>query len=187
MKIFVYDEKTGGVIEEFCRSAGHEVVTHTDLVERRRVPARSHFFLDTIDALIMDITKPNQDIQFILAQSILAEKPSLCVYGKNQTPTSLIRYIKKPQTQRRTVRTFSYTKKSLPRGLAYFIRLHDPNAAEREDAATIKFTLRLTPHIEQYLNWLAAAEGESKADCIRHLLEQQVKEDNTYAKYLGGE
>lgn len=182
MKVYIYDQKTNGAIVKICAAAGVETLTREDVVQRHAQRPRNELFLDNIDLFIINITKPSQEIHFILAQAILSEKPTLCVYGKNQTPAELMQYIRKPGPRRRNIRTFSYTAKTLETGIRNFIRLYDPAEQRSEQIASVKFTLRLTPHIDRYLDWCVQKTGESKADMIRRLLEQKATADKKYTE-----
>lgn len=178
MKIYVHDERKGAV-EDVCKQIDSlEVLTPTDVRARTHVPSGVNFFLDDVDVLVLEITKPTQDIQFILAQAILAEKPTLCLYGKNQAPREILSYIKKRKAPR-PLKTFSYTDSTLPRAISQFIAAHDPNA-EKDNIPSIKFTLRLSSRIERYLDWYTQKHDVSKADYIRSLLDDAAEQDTDY-------
>lgn len=49
----------------------------------------------------------------------------------------------------------------------------------------IKFTLRITPEIEQYLTFKVTNTKESKAEYVRKLLEELMEKDDGYKKFLG--
>ncbi len=49
----------------------------------------------------------------------------------------------------------------------------------------IKFTLRITPEIEQYLTFKVANTKESKAEYVRKLLEELMEKDEGYKKFQG--
>ncbi|MFH1426432.1 MAG: hypothetical protein ABIG66_03270, partial [Candidatus Kerfeldbacteria bacterium] len=78
MKVYIHDEKTGGAIEELCRKCGVEILTQRDVEKRSALPQDVSFFLDQVDAMVVEMTKPSQQIHFILAQAILMQKPTLC-------------------------------------------------------------------------------------------------------------
>lgn len=180
MRIYLHDEKTGGMLEQICtKELGLDVLTIQSVRKRKKMPAQYDFFLDQVDVLIIEITKPNQDIQFILAQAILAQKPTLCVYGKNQPPRELLAYIKRKSLPR-PVRTFSYTESTIVKALEEYIRSLDPDAQDHDNLPTVKFTLRLSPRIERYLLWYTKQHGISKADYLRELLEREVEDAKQY-------
>ena len=179
MRVYVHDTKTGGEIETFCKKAGLDVLTHEEVMARDASPADVSFFLDEVDALIIEITHPTQQVHFILAQAILADKPALCLYGKNQAPRELLSYIKKRPAPR-PIKTFSYTAPTLLLALKNFVVRHDDGQDENEDLPTIKYTLRMSPRIDRYLQWVTETNGINKADFLRELLARVAEEDVAY-------
>jgi len=177
MIVYLHDEKTKGVLQRLCIKHGLSVLTPRDVQRRKRSSAKPKhdFFLDEVDLLIFEITRPTQTMQFILAQAILAEKPTLCLYGKNQPPIELLQVIKY-RSAPRPIKTFSYTDRNLSSAIAQFIQLNDPESQQHDDAPAIKFTLRLTPRIERYLTQYTKVQKISKADYIRALLTTLAKE-----------
>lgn len=181
MKIYVHDEKTQGKILSICQKMPVDLLTPEQVRARAYEPIKYGFFLDEVDALILEITHPTQDTSFIIAQSLLASKPTLCLYGKNQAPRELISLIHKRQ-QPRSVRTFSYTDISLSVAVISFINKCREHNTPRADDPSIKFTLRLTPRMNQYLQWLHQKEGIIKADYLRELINRDATRNMDYQK-----
>jgi hypothetical protein len=181
MRVYMYDERTNGALQALCVSLGIEVITHEDILSKRRAmsSAAPQFFLQEVDLLIIETTQPTQEMQFIIAQALLTQKPTLCLYAKNYPPRELLNFIKQ-QPQPRSIKTFSYVSQSLPAAVRRFLRMHSDNTNDRDDFATIKYTLRLTPRVDRYLQWRADATHESKADVIRSLLLDLAQSDTTY-------
>lgn len=181
MILYIHDNKTGGVIEQTCRTLGVEVLTAADAEKQQADASQVDTFLDRVDAMVLEITKPDQQVQFLLAHAILAQKPTLCLYGKNQPPRELLKYVKKGKPPR-PIKTFSYTDGTIERSVANFIITHDPEKQEFDDIPSIKYTLRLTPRIERYLEWYSETHQTTKADRIRELLENAADESDDYAE-----
>lgn len=181
MKIYVHDEKTRNQIARACKSLGNEVLTVHDVRARKFSPdaQQAHFFLDAVDILIVEITRPTQDIHFILAQAIITKKPTLCVYGKNQTPRELLSFIKRGEAGK-TIKTFSYIEEQLESVIQDFVKRHDDRFASEMQLPDIKFTLRLTKSINEYLEITAAKVGKTKADIIRDILQERAVEDKGF-------
>lgn len=178
MKIFVHDNKTEGRIADFCLAEGADILSPE--IIRNSDPLDAHvFFLDTVDALILEMTKPNQETQFILAQALLAEKPLLCLYGKNQSPRHLLDYIQKKRVAR-IVKTYGYVERELSTLVADFVRRFDPDLHAEDEIPSVKFTMRISPRIERYVDWLAAESNTNRADVIRRLISSVERQDDTY-------
>lgn len=179
MKIYVHDNKTGGVIADLCAETGADLLMPTDIAKRKTMPNGVDFFLDEVDALIMEVTHPNQDMQFVLAQAILSEKPTLCLYAKNQAPRQLLSYVKK-RSASRPIKTYSYMDETLSRAVTNFVQAHNPEKEKEDDVPSIKYTLRLTPRIDRYLDWISQEQRISKADLIRSTLTTIARADEEY-------
>jgi hypothetical protein len=181
IRLYVHDERTDGKILQQCLQSGVDVLTLAEVRARKSGPKGHGFFLDQVDALLIEITQPTQDIHFILAQSLLAKKPVLCLYAKNQPPRELLSYIKQKSTPR-PLKTFSYTDATLYEAIDTFIHKHDTRFADAHDQPSIKFTLRLTPRMEEYLEWYAKKHHATKADALRDLLRAQAESDSEFTK-----
>jgi len=186
MRIYVHDERTDGRILQQCLALGVDVLTLAEVRARKSAPKGHEFFLDQVDALVIEITQPTQDIHFIVAQSLLAKKPVLCLYAKNQPPRELLAYIREKSLPR-PLKTFSYTDTTLVEAVDQFVRKHDPRFVNQSDIPSIKFTLRLTPRIESYLTWYAKKVGMTKADALRDLLERESRGDTDFLATSGDE
>lgn len=184
MKIYVHDDKTAGLIAKACKGLDVSVLTAQDVRGREfdaQAATRKQFFLDEVDALILEITRPTQDIHFIIAQAIIARIPVLCLYGKNQAPRELLAYIKKGDAGKR-IKTFSYLEEQLAPAVTAFIYRHDPEYASDMDIPEIKFTLRLTKRTNEYLAWEAKRTGKTKADLLRDIVQEQALANDQFLK-----
>lgn len=179
IRLYVHDERTDGKILQQCLQNGVDVLTLAEVRARKSAPKGHGFFLDQVDALVIEVTQPTQDIHFILAQSLLAKKPVLCLYAKNQPPRELLAYIREKSLPR-PVKTFSYTEGSLSEAVKEFVHKYDPRFVRVSTAPSIKFTLRLTKYNEAYLTSYARKVGMTKADALRELLDRMAKEDSSF-------
>lgn len=178
MKIFIYDFTIEGRIASFCRRTQCSLLTAQQVSRRRRISKSVHFFLDEVDALILEITRPTTDSQFILAQAMLAKKPILCLYRKNFPPDDMLRLVH--ERHGRTVRTFSYTKRNLAIVVQKFIDEFYSEKKSYDEKTRIKYTLRLSPKCDRYIAWVCKRERISKADYFRLFLEHQQSHDPNY-------
>lgn len=183
MTVFIYDTKTNGAIERLCKKAGLTVLTPKRLRKKpQRTVGDNQFFLEQVDLLIMEITKPERDATFLLAQAILMNKPMLCLYRKNQTPQELLTVIKHKAAPR-PVKTFSYTEATLLEGVQHFLDDLLLTPEDQDDIPSSKFTLRLSPRIDDYLEWYSAQHAITKADYLRALLTRLAKQNKDYRRY----
>ena len=71
--------------------------------------------------------------------------------------------------------------------MAEFIELIEKGDA-KWDVPTIKFTWRITPRNDRYLQWRTINTGQTKADWLRkYMVETLINEDEEYKKFLRSE
>lgn len=137
--------------------------------------------LNQIDSFILEVGTPDPEIGYVLANAIVYKKPTLVLYRKNREPRELLQNF-----QRRDVEKFmrfqSYGEKSIDRVIFDYLSWID-HTIEIE-RPNIKYTLRITSRISQYLAWKAKELRMQKVDFLRTLLEEQMNEDKSYEMYL---
>lgn len=179
MKVFLYDRHTKGVLECSSKKTTAEVIAISSLSEHKNMSQAVAHFLDQVDALLIEITDPTDLEHFILAQAVLADKPTLCLYQKNRPPRKLLDYIRSRKTPR-SIKTFSYSPSTVDEAIESFIRRHNPDSLDDVHMPSIKYTLRLTPFIDQYLDWVSRQQSKTKANMIRSILIDAAERDEDY-------
>lgn len=145
----------------------------------------SHFAwnaLERVDAIILEISYPADELHYLLAQAIVLQRPTLCLYPKNREPYEITSYLSKPNVPK-SVQLKAYTKTNLRDVLHKFLHGIDKTVV-LEETPNIKFTLRLTPAMEHYLNWLCRYKKVNKADYLRRVLKQDAEQNEDYQKLL---
>ncbi len=138
--------------------------------------------LERVDAIILELAYPSDELHYVLAQSIVLHRPTLCLYPKNREPRELLQHLQKPSVPK-TMVSRAYTSTSISEVLNKFLQSIDHNV-KLEETPNIKFTLRLTPALDHYLNWLAQYRGVNKADYLRKLLKEDADKNSDYQKLL---
>lgn len=185
MKVFIFDNQTDGRIQQLVEHAQVEVVEPNSLYGEA-IPMQQPFFdgkafasLTMIDMLILEITEANPDVNFLLAQGVLQQKPTLCLYRKNREPRDLLNYLIKRGTPK-CITTHAYSEKNLANFVERFLAASTLLPQHIEDAPSIKFTLRLTPQVDRYLDWKAKKIHRPKADILRDWLRLRMDEDEEF-------
>jgi hypothetical protein len=116
-----------------------------------------------------------------LAYAIGQKKPLLHLTRKGHNRQNPLDTFTKSHRLPSSLVMAHYDLKSLERIVVQFLeRLDGITFAEVPD---IKFTLRITPSIERYLDWKAKNEKISKADYVRKVLNDDViAKDETYKR-----
>jgi hypothetical protein len=138
--------------------------------------------LERVDAIVLEISKNDSQVNYLLAQAILLQKNTLCVYKKNTPPRAFLMYLHKKNVPR-CIQFKAYNDKTLQSVLHNYLNHLKPSIA-LEEVPYIKFTLRITDSIEKYLNWKSTQQKKNKADLIRDDIKKQMDEDAQYKKFL---
>lgn len=136
--------------------------------------------LEHVDAIILEISYPAEELHYILAQAIVLGRPTLCLYPKNREPKQVLLHLGKPGVPK-SVQTRCYSATDIRQVLGRFLGGIDRSVV-LPDTPNIKFTLRLTPAIEHYLDWLVQYKQINKADYIRAMLKQEAENNPEYQR-----
>ncbi|MFA6474799.1 MAG: hypothetical protein WCV88_01195 [Patescibacteria group bacterium] len=138
--------------------------------------------LERVDAIILEISYPSDELHYILAQAIVLQRPTLCLYPKNREPREMLLHLQKPSVPKSVVAR-SYTTTTISEVIGKFLHSID-HTVQLDQTPNIKFTLRLTPAISHYLTWLTEFKNVNKADYLRQLLKDTAEKDNDYQKLM---
>lgn len=177
MRLYYYGT-TENEIPALLKDAGVDVWQKPSDANLALIDQTGLSFLDQVDGLALDITDPDQQTTYFLAQAVLQRKPTLCLYRKNQNPRQLLSYLKNKNIPKEIV-VNAYTDKTLEKRVNDFLRSLGLEA-EKEETPNIKFTLRITKKIESYLDWKAEHDKANKADYIRRLISDEIKKDKDF-------
>ncbi|MEK7540498.1 MAG: hypothetical protein AAB558_04600 [Patescibacteria group bacterium] len=185
MKVFIFDDQTDGRIQQLVERAQVEIVSTHSLygetlpVERSLFDGKAFESLAPVDMLILEITEGNPDVNYLLAQAVLQQKPTLCLYKKNREPRDLLNYLIKRGTPK-CITTHAYSENSLANFVDRFLAATTLLPGHMEDTPSIKFTLRLTPQVDRYLEYKSKKVNRTKADLLRDWLRLRMDEDEEF-------
>lgn len=144
----------------------------------RQAAATGSMLLEHMDAIIIEGTLPDPQVGFLLAQAMAMKKPTLFLYRRGTVP-------------------FIFTHLShgeLP-PFVQVVAYQDVTLADRfrsvlktlvgkklREVPRIKFTLRITPTIEQYLEFKTHNTDISKADFLRDRIQSEMEDDADWTK-----
>lgn len=133
---------------------------------------------DQFNAFILEVTKTDQQINYFLAQALLQKKSVLCLYQKNIPPRSLIMFLKQKHLSNKVL-IKAYTEASLKKTLLDFLRSIESGVEELE-VPNIRFTLRLTPKLDKYLNFVVQGKKVTRANYIRQLIKNNMDNNKKF-------
>ncbi len=181
MKIFLLN-KAPTDLASILEDAKVNVLTTVSRVPDSLSGGFSWTALEHVDAIILEISYPADELHYILAQAIVLGRPTLCLYPKNREPEQVLLHLNKPGVPK-SVQKKSYTSTNVREVLGKFLNSID-RTVTLQDIPNIKFTLRLTPAINHYLDWLARYQKINKADYIRQLLKDNAEGNQDYQRLL---
>ncbi len=176
--------KSAGVL--YVTNLDEETTTKFSPQDLDRVNETGEILLDKMDGIIIEGTTPSSEIGYLLAYAMARRKPVLYLIEQRLSQKELPYYLSNKDTIR-FLYFKKYTRDNLESIIIKYLRMVDTSGTIKE-AANIKFTLRITPQIERYLRWRSARAKKSKADFLRdYIVEEIMKKDEKYNKYLGEE
>ncbi len=189
MTIFFYLPETpeiairdaGRSIEDILNRTGALVYTRENTADDVPLPRKSGSPLDAVQAIIIEGSAPDPEVGYLLAYAMAQKKPVLLLTQQGRQHRSPLETFGRRHAVPATVREARYRTEQLERILLSFLsRL---GTVTYREAPAIKFTLRITPSLERYLDWKTRNTSVSKADFVRDVLLHEVLEkDEGYRK-----
>ncbi|MFA6587636.1 MAG: hypothetical protein WCT08_01065 [Patescibacteria group bacterium] len=138
--------------------------------------------LDKMDALVIEGSTPDADIGYLLAYAMSLRRPTLYLYDKDISNKGVLKFLGNRQIPGH-IHVKSYSGEQVKDFVDKFIT--DLQGDEAEELPSIKFTLRITPQMERYLQWKAKKFKMTKADFLREKISVElIEKDEEYQKYL---
>lgn len=131
-------------------------------------------YLRNSDMLIADVSLPSVGIGYEVSQAIIMKKPVLVLkYQKSgYEPLATIEGNKSAYLQYKV-----YNETSINHALKNFLTF-------AKDKVNTKFILIIPAEIDRYLEWNVREKGVSKAEITRNAVEEMMKDDKQYEKYM---
>ncbi len=147
--------------------------------------ARKSISYDQIEAVIIEGTFLASDTVYIIATALAYKKPVLYLMEKGHEIPEQLLYIRKDQNLGKNfyLKFYKSTGKEVEKVIFDFLSLLESGALIKEKV-NVKFTLRISPRIERYLNWKTLKTKKSKAEYVRDILDKTAKEDKDYKSFL---
>lgn len=138
--------------------------------------------LEQIDAVIVDASSTQAEVGYLLAVAIAHKKPVLYLIPKGSVLDDSVKALLNNKEIKKYLRIEYFFPKTILKKIQEFLQYLDQDMGR--EAYSVKFTLRLSPRIERYLQWKAEQVNKNKADFVRHELEEMLKKDEEYKNRL---
>lgn len=140
-----------------------------------------------LNGLIIHHDDNNQEAGYLSALAISQKKPILYLLAKGKRLPEELSYIRNNQEVAKFLIVKFYDEQNIAKRLMEFVELVE-NGDSKWDMPTIKFTWRITPRIERYLQWKTVNTGKTKADWLRtYIIKELIHVDEEYEKFLKSE
>lgn len=148
----------------------------------RQMEARGETFLDHVSGIVVEGSRDDSEVGYLLAYGIAQRKPVLLLLEKGKAKRNPMESFGS-RTFPKNVTIAYYTDATREATLLGFLRsLGD---IEYREAPTIKFTLRITPRIEQFLHFKTHNTKMTKADFLRDvILKDHIDGDEQFRQYV---
>jgi len=139
--------------------------------------------IEQIDAVIIDSSGSDAEAGYLLAVAIAHKKPVLYLLATGTQLDPSVKALTLNKTIKEYLRVEFFLATNFAKKIKEFLQHLDQDMGK--EAHSVKFTLRLTPRIERYINWKADKLATNKADFVRQQLAEMMKKDESYRERLG--
>ena len=165
-------------LEKNLKGLGIEVATPVDM-QKGNLDAQS---FQALDALIIDGGSQDAETGYLLAIALAHKKPVLYLLRKGSLLDSAVDALAKNAEVKKYLRIKFFTSDSLVRKVKEFLQYLDENIGK--ETFSIKYTLRLSSRLDRYIRWKANQSKKNKADFLRDLANDLMKNDEEYKRRL---
>lgn len=161
---------------------GHDGVSALELLRQFGVhildgASQDHLEMEKIDIVVLPASDQDPQTAYTIALALSQKKPVLCLLPKGQRLPESYALLKNNRSLAKYLHTCFYTPLNLKEGIYKFLQKIE--SAERKEVPSVKFTLRITPSMERYLQWKSKKSGLSKADFLRKAIKESIIEKDT--------
>lgn len=138
--------------------------------------------IDQIDSVIIDASGSDAEAGYLLAVAIAHKKPVLYLLPAGTQLDASVKALTLNKAIKDYLRVEFFLAANFSKKIKEFLQFLDQDIGK--EAHSVKFTLRLTPKLERYLNWKAEQSNRNKADYVRSYLDESMKADEEYKNRL---
>ena len=177
MKIYLHDSiqlesEQGNDIYSILKQSGVQVVDERSEQDNK---------LEKIDLVIVSLDQDEPPISYIIALSIAKKKQVLCFIPKGHRLPESLQLLNTNSELKKFFKLIFFTEKNLEQEIGQALSKFE--SAALKEVPSIKFTLRITPSMERYLQWKSQKTGISKADFLRKEIKAKIiSQDTEYSK-----
>ncbi|MBU1202962.1 hypothetical protein KKH39_02900 [Patescibacteria group bacterium] len=179
MKIYFYTN------QELNNTDAKEIINHlrrADIEVISSLSSSSDTQLERVDAFVFQGQKFDTKAGYLTALALAQSKEVLCLLPSGSKIDSSLASLRDNRNLAKHLLVEFYTDSDLSDKLEKFLTKLDKKTIR--DLFNIKYTLRVSGKINDYLNWKAREKSVKKADWIRDNIQDLMKNDEKYQDFL---
>lgn len=143
-----------------------------------RMKETGEFFLGKMNGVIIEGSQFSTELGYILALILSQKRPLLYFHPKGLPMHEMLeRVLKQNSHQPFVFLEYYHRQDEMLKKIQIFLRhLEVPT---RKEKSNIKFTLRISPTLDRYLNWKSKQYRLSKANFLRKKVLEPMREEDT--------
>lgn len=184
MKIYFYsnqylnNQKAKDIVL-YLKKAGVEVLSNLGSSASGGLDGR---FLDKVDAFVFQGESLDTKASYLIALVLAQNKEVLCLLPQGAKLDPSLKDLESDSKLAQKIHIELYNEANLKEKVLTFLKIID-NGSIR-NLFNIKYTLRISGKIADYLNWKADNKNVNKADWIRDQIQQIMQDDIAYQEFL---
>lgn len=179
MLIYFYsqlkNEVSRGVLQ-YLKRANVDVYSNLDAQKSTDIS------LAEASALVVYDKSLAEESSYFVALALSENKPVLFLTDSKGVKSKSLKNLQDNKNFNNKIQIHACDKKNLNHLLLKFLQQLDQDSGR--DIANIKYTLRVSPKMSDYLTWKAEQEAMPKADWLRMLIAQELEHDQAYQQFL---
>lgn len=138
--------------------------------------------LDKIDALVVHGHKFDSKTGYLIALSLSQNKEVLVLLPQGSKVDSTLHDLQQDKNFIKKLKVVFYKQENLEKSIIDWLQILDKDSVR--DLVNIKYTLRVSSKISEYLNWKSKQLKMRKADWLRQEIKEMMEQDKEYQKFL---
>lgn len=151
--------------------------------EVKRTHENGETLLSKMDGLVVEGSFANEQLGYLVAYAISNHKPVLYLLAKGRPIEESLKSLRENKNSARFFNLKFYSQEQPDKYIKDFVKRVE--VISGVEAPMLKFTLRIPPLIDRYLQWKTHNTAMTKADFLRKVvIDEVIKKDPSYQKIL---
>lgn len=183
MKVYFYtnnnvEDSDAKIVKEYLKKSGVEVFSNIDNFsgDLEKPP------LEKVEAFIFQGKKLDTKASYLIALVLAQNKEVLCLLPEGSKSEESLDDLKADSKLAKKISIEFYESDNLKAKILNFLKVIDNDSIR--NLFNIKYTLRISSKIAEYLNWKTKDKGTKKADWLRDKIQNIMDEDDQYQDFL---